>query len=280
MSLGQGRIWVAPNATEHLAEYATSMQGRGVSPDLVNIESQAQLSSLQAAMQTATAGGIPYNQLVEVGGWELVFATPRTEGQLPALIHALPVRRDMIRSIGIQDIDPSASRVWVDSYVPLSFRSYDGALGARYIHVGNLRTSLLELLVAPDVPVVRGFTLSLFDTLHVPRPLDGVTTAWGLPIVSLPETATFDGPRDALRAKVPMALSFGLGQGFAEVLVSEDGNADEIVRYGHVGFLLRAQSFVGIRVVDLTTAEVDTLAVFVDDARRQSTRATEGTQQV
>ncbi|WP_367305222.1 hypothetical protein [Burkholderia multivorans] len=38
---------------------------------------------------TATQGGVPYNQLIKVGGWELKFSPPRQPGQLPALIHAL-----------------------------------------------------------------------------------------------------------------------------------------------------------------------------------------------
>ncbi len=36
--------------------------------------------------------GVPYNQLINAGGWELKFAPPRVDGQLPALIHAMPVK--------------------------------------------------------------------------------------------------------------------------------------------------------------------------------------------
>jgi hypothetical protein len=35
----------------------------------------------------ATAHGIPYGRMVEVGGWELEFGPPKT-GPLPALKHA------------------------------------------------------------------------------------------------------------------------------------------------------------------------------------------------
>jgi filamentous hemagglutinin len=92
MTVSDSRIWVHGNATEHLAEYATAMIMRGVSPDLVDIGVQAQLQSLQAAMESAISNGIPYNRLINAEGWELRFAEPREEGLLPVLIHALPIR--------------------------------------------------------------------------------------------------------------------------------------------------------------------------------------------
>lgn len=82
-------VWVHGNATEHLAEYAVAMLNRGVARDLVNLASQQQIRSLQAAVGAATEAGVPYGKIVNVGGWELKFARPRAEGQLPALIHAL-----------------------------------------------------------------------------------------------------------------------------------------------------------------------------------------------
>ncbi|MCL1960471.1 MAG: hemagglutinin repeat-containing protein, partial [Desulfovibrionaceae bacterium] len=81
-------VWVAGNATEHMAEFAA---GKAVNftPEAVNLASQAQMTSLQSAVNTATLNGVPYNQLINVGGWELKFAPPRQAGQLPSLIHAL-----------------------------------------------------------------------------------------------------------------------------------------------------------------------------------------------
>jgi len=83
-------VWVAPNASEHLAEWALGNLGRGVSPELVNIGTQTQLTSLQAAVGEATSNGITYGTMQNVGGWELMFSPARQAGQLPALIHALP----------------------------------------------------------------------------------------------------------------------------------------------------------------------------------------------
>ncbi|WP_404649011.1 hypothetical protein, partial [Dyella flagellata] len=85
-------VWVAPNASEHMAEYALGNNGSagGFSPNLVNLNSQIQLSSLQAAVGDATANGVSYGTLINQGDWELIFSPPRQSGQLPALIHALP----------------------------------------------------------------------------------------------------------------------------------------------------------------------------------------------
>ncbi len=83
------KVWVAGNATEHIAEFA-QMKAVNYTPEAVRLASQEQLRSLQGAVNTATQNGVPYNQLVNVGGWELKFAPPRQAGQLPALIHAVP----------------------------------------------------------------------------------------------------------------------------------------------------------------------------------------------
>jgi hypothetical protein len=90
LATGNGKVWLHGNATEHMAEYATSMLNRGVSPSMVNMGTQAQMTSLQSAVNAATANGVQYGKLLNVGGWELKFGAPQQSGQLPALIHALP----------------------------------------------------------------------------------------------------------------------------------------------------------------------------------------------
>jgi RHS repeat-associated protein len=89
MTTANGKIWVHGNATEHIAEYATAMLNRGVSPSVVNMSTQAQMRSLQAAVNAATANGVQYGKLLNIGGWELKFGAPQQAGQLPVLIHAL-----------------------------------------------------------------------------------------------------------------------------------------------------------------------------------------------
>jgi filamentous hemagglutinin len=72
-----------------MVEFA-QMKAVNYTPEAVRLASQEQLTSLQAAVNTATQNGVPYNQILNVGGWELKFAPPRQAGQLPSLIHALP----------------------------------------------------------------------------------------------------------------------------------------------------------------------------------------------
>ncbi|MCG1054348.1 hemagglutinin repeat-containing protein [Mycetohabitans sp. B5] len=91
MSLSNGqKVWVHGNATEHLAEYA-QMVANNNSPGVVRLTTQQQLASLHGAVNAAAQNGITYNQLLNIGGWELKFAPPRQIGQLPVLIHALPI---------------------------------------------------------------------------------------------------------------------------------------------------------------------------------------------
>jgi hypothetical protein len=89
---GSTNVWVHGNGTKHIAEYANAMLARGVAPELVNLTSQVQLTSLQAAVRTAGSQGIGYEQMMRVGGWELIFSAPRAGQALPVLKHALPIR--------------------------------------------------------------------------------------------------------------------------------------------------------------------------------------------
>jgi hypothetical protein len=84
------KVWVHGNATEHMAEYAQH-KAVNYTPDAVRLASQQQLRSLQEALNSATKNGIEYNKLITIGGWELKIMQSRKVGELPALIHALPI---------------------------------------------------------------------------------------------------------------------------------------------------------------------------------------------
>ncbi len=57
MTLPNGeRVWVAGNATEHMAEFA-QMKAVNYAPEAVRLASQQQLSSLQGTVNTATQTG-------------------------------------------------------------------------------------------------------------------------------------------------------------------------------------------------------------------------------
>lgn len=92
LAAGSTNVWVHGNGTTHIAEYANAMLARGIAPELVNLTSQVQLTSLQAAVRAAGTQGIGYEQMMRVGGWELIFSAPRAGQSLPVLKHALPIR--------------------------------------------------------------------------------------------------------------------------------------------------------------------------------------------
>ncbi|EPJ2491360.1 VENN motif pre-toxin domain-containing protein, partial [Escherichia coli] len=88
MSLPNGqKIWVHGNATEHMAEYAAS-KAVTHTPEAVRLASQVELSSFQAAVNTATKTNMPYGERITVDGWQLEIKPPRVDGELPTIIHA------------------------------------------------------------------------------------------------------------------------------------------------------------------------------------------------
>ncbi|MER6401755.1 polymorphic toxin-type HINT domain-containing protein [Kitasatospora sp. NPDC001603] len=90
LAAGENRVWVHPNATEHIDEYLSGMAQRGATKAQIDMATQAKLSSLQAAVAEAGKGGFPLDKMVNIGGWELMFGAPRGIGQLPVLFHAIP----------------------------------------------------------------------------------------------------------------------------------------------------------------------------------------------
>lgn len=65
------------------------LRNSGATKAQIDSATQALLSSLQAAVSEASQGGLVYNQILDVGGWELKFGAPRYPGQVPALFHAV-----------------------------------------------------------------------------------------------------------------------------------------------------------------------------------------------
>ncbi|MFS2094924.1 hemagglutinin repeat-containing protein [Pseudomonas sp. Pseusp11] len=89
LSLGSGeKIWVDGNATKHIAEYA-AYKAENYTPEAVRLASQVQLSSLKAAVEAAANAGLKYREVINVDGWELIFAPAKNAGQFPALYHAV-----------------------------------------------------------------------------------------------------------------------------------------------------------------------------------------------
>ncbi|MEO0684157.1 MAG: RHS repeat-associated core domain-containing protein, partial [Cyanobacteria bacterium J06649_11] len=88
MFTSRGSFWVAPNATKHMVQYAKVVK---FSHGQLVIQ-QAMLSSFNRAVSAAARQGIKYNQVMNVGGWELIFSPARQAGQLPVIKHALYLR--------------------------------------------------------------------------------------------------------------------------------------------------------------------------------------------
>uniref|UniRef100_UPI0021BD45EC VENN motif pre-toxin domain-containing protein n=1 Tax=Yersinia rohdei TaxID=29485 RepID=UPI0021BD45EC len=77
-------VWVNPNATKHMGEYLTR---NGLS-NSTSEGSQAMLTSLQSAVQDASSQGFKFNEVMQVGSWELIFSQRPTD-PYPVLKHAL-----------------------------------------------------------------------------------------------------------------------------------------------------------------------------------------------
>src|SRR5262249_16600556 len=88
MTTANGRVWVHGNATEHFAERAAGLRQRGLSPEMVNFGTEAELTSFHAAVEEAMSGGVRYGERMTVNGWQLEFRPPRNPGELPTIIHA------------------------------------------------------------------------------------------------------------------------------------------------------------------------------------------------
>ncbi len=83
------KIYVAPNATKHLAESPlASVSQHGV--EKAGLNAQQMLKSLESSINTATQNGIIYNKPIKSGNWELIFSPGRNPGDLPVLKHAVP----------------------------------------------------------------------------------------------------------------------------------------------------------------------------------------------
>lgn len=82
------KFYVPESATKHMVEALTRA---GSSIWSAPVRGQVMLQSFRGAVEQAAAQGIVYGQRMIAGGWELVFQLPREAGNLPVIIHALPV---------------------------------------------------------------------------------------------------------------------------------------------------------------------------------------------
>ena len=85
LTAGGEKFWVHPNGTKHMVEYIT----RNPMSHGMPINSQTLLSSFQNSVSSAVKQGIKYDEIINVGNWELIFSKARGDGLLPVIKHAV-----------------------------------------------------------------------------------------------------------------------------------------------------------------------------------------------
>jgi hypothetical protein len=85
------KMWVHGNATEHMYEdvYKGISTGNGTAYTNPDLYSQELMNDFYGSLEQATSSGITYGEKITSGNWEFIFATPRQEGQLPVIKHAM-----------------------------------------------------------------------------------------------------------------------------------------------------------------------------------------------
>jgi len=78
------KFWVHPNATKHMVEYTTKTTTHGMP-----MKSQTLLESFQGSVSGAVNKGIKYDEIMNVGNWELIFSKGRSGDLLPVIKHAV-----------------------------------------------------------------------------------------------------------------------------------------------------------------------------------------------
>ncbi|MFD4491462.1 hypothetical protein [Lysinibacillus fusiformis] len=79
------KFWVHPNGTKHMVEYIT----RDATTHGMPVNSQTLLSSFESSVKKAVNEGVKYEEIMNVGNWELIFSKPRGDGLLPVIKHAV-----------------------------------------------------------------------------------------------------------------------------------------------------------------------------------------------
>jgi len=165
----------------------------------------------------------------------------------------------MISVDRMSDASSLQCRIEIDDYVPLRFRSYEGTLGVKYLRVGNFETSLLEFLLEPETLVIRGFTLTSFDSSHQPMSIQPLPTEDGLPAIGLISGQEFQGPSGAPRIDLREDFSVGLGEDFLEIDLGGIASASSVIKKGQVAFFIKSGRLLGLRVTELRPEQVSIL---------------------
>jgi len=153
----------------------------------------------------------------------------------------------------VQNLENLPFRIEVDEFVPFRFRTYERPLGAAYLRLGNYRTTLTELIVDPKSNLVRGITLTSFESL-VPWPTLGpAAPSVGLPVLSVDWQK---GNRIDLTCDFTVSLRGG------ELLIAWDNTNDlsRTATFGKAEFLISKAELRGVRFSGLSDREGELIA--------------------
>jgi hypothetical protein len=144
-------------------------------------------------------------------------------------------------------------RLELDRYVPMRFRTYEGAIGAALVRLGNYKTTLLELHIEPPSGMLRGLTVTCYDEL-APWPTLAVTST----VRGLPELAVrLEGAK-----RLDLVRDFQVSVQAGEVLVYWDEVRDcQATTFAdRVQCLIHDMQLSGVRFIGLTDHEVTLFA--------------------
>jgi hypothetical protein len=180
----------------------------------------------------------------------------------------------MLRIKGVQEVCEALCIVDIDPYVPISFKSRSQPIaGARYIRLGDFKTTLLELQFPPESLAVSGFTLvSGEGAAQAGLEGDGPSAA-GLPIVCLPQGEAFSNNARIPRLDIKTDVVLSCADGRADVKLGASETFNRTVTHGRVQFLILDDLLVGLRVLDLTESERRILRDYVAEHPMQETSA-------
>jgi hypothetical protein len=171
----------------------------------------------------------------------------------------------MLKITNLAESSRMPCNVEINSYVPISFRSCSQLIaGARYIRLGNFKTQLLELQFPPESLVLSGFTLVSCDAVPQSALTGHGQSEIGLPIISLSDGENFSGTTGISRLDIQTEINMSCVDGQAEVGLGLAKTFNRTFVHGRVQFLLLDDFLVGLRVLDLTEDERQTLSEYIE----------------
>lgn len=158
----------------------------------------------------------------------------------------------------------------VNYYVPLSFATHNRPLiGARYALLGNAKDQFIELQFPTDSLTLSGFTLLGCKTSSQQILSGQATSVVGLPEFILPEDVVFEGTKSP-QARLYAEVCLSCFNGVAEVSIGTSKVFNLIVIHDRVQILLLDDILVGLRVLNLTDEERQTLSDYIVEHQSQS----------